>query len=54
MTLYILISTLMPGTIRVKGRINGVSLVILLDTGSTHNFIDVAIVSSLNLFVNYS
>jgi len=54
MTLYILISTLMPGTIRVKGRINGVNLVILLDTSSTHNFIDAAIVSSLHLFVNYS
>ena len=39
---------------RVKGRINGVSLVILLDTSSTHNFIDAAIVSNLHLFVNYS
>ena len=30
-----------------KGKINGSGLVILFDTGSTHNFVDALLVSSL-------
>ena len=39
---------------KIKGRINDVSLVLLLETGSTHNFIDAALVFSLHLMVNQS
>lgn len=39
---------------RIKGKINGVSLVVLLDTGSIHSFIDATIVSSLHLIVDQS
>ena len=39
---------------RIKGKINGVSLVVLLDTGSTHNFIDAALVPGLKLVVDQS
>ena len=53
-TLYALIGNPMPGTMRIKGKINGVSLVVLLDTGSTHNFIDAALVPGLKLAVDQS
>ena len=39
---------------RVKGRVNSVSLVILVDFGSTHNFIDAAVVSVLRVPVDES
>ena len=39
---------------KIKGRINDVSLVVLLETGSTHNFIDAALAFSLHLMVNRS
>ena len=39
---------------KIKGRINDVSLVLLLETGSTHNFIDATLVFSLHLMVNQS
>lgn len=48
-TLYALLGTPSPGTMRLKGRIKFGSLMILMGTGSTHNFIDVALVSSLQL-----
>ena len=46
-TLYAL-----KGTIRVMGRINGCGLVVLIDTGSTHNFVDSSLVNSLQLRVD--
>ena len=36
-----------PSTMRVKGMVNGSGLVILVDTGSTHNFVDASLVPSL-------
>ena len=46
-TLYALIGTPTPGTMRVRGKVNGNGLVILIDTGSTHNFVDASLVSGL-------
>ena len=48
-TLYALVGSPSPGTMRVKGMVNSVSLVILVDSGSTHNFIDAAVVSVLHV-----
>ena len=53
-TLYALTGTLTPGIIRVKGKVNGSRLVILIDTGSTHNFVDASLVTGLQLTVNVS
>ena len=53
-TLYALIGTPTPGTMRVKGKINGSRLVILINIGSTHNFIDASLVNSLQLKVDVS
>ena len=53
-TLYALIGTPILGAIRISGKINGVSLAVLLDTGSTHNFIDATLVPSLHLLVDQS
>ena len=39
---------------RVKGKVNSVSLVILVDSGSTHNFIVAAVVSVLHVPVDES
>ena len=53
-TLYALTGTPTPDTIRAKGKINGSGLVILVDTSSTHNFVDALLVSSLQLKVDVS
>ena len=53
-TLYVLTRTPTPGTMRVRGNINGSGLVILVNTGSTHNFVDALLVSSLQLKVDVS
>ena len=53
-TLYALIGTPTSGTIRVKGKINGSGLVILVDTSSTHNFVEALLVSSFRLKVDVS
>ena len=39
-TLYALLGSPSPGTMRVLGRINHQELIILIDKGSTHNFLD--------------
>ena len=36
-----------PSTMRVKGKVNGSGLVILVDTGNTHNFVDASLVPNL-------
>lgn len=38
-----------PGTMRILGTISGVTVIILVDNGSTHNFIDPSIVKKLHL-----
>ena len=53
-TLYVLTRTPTPGTMRVRGKINGSGLVILVNIGSTHNFVDALLVSSLQLKVDVS
>ena len=51
-TLYALLGSPSPGTMRIKGRINGHWIVILIDTRITHNFLDAAILSRLHLPVD--
>ena len=48
-SLYALLGSLNPGTMRLIGFIKGVRVTILLDTGSNHNFIDPTIVSKATL-----
>ena len=40
------------GTMRIQGKINGHWLVILIDIRSTHNFVDAAMVSILQLLLD--
>lgn len=51
-TLYALLVSPSPGTIRVLGHIRGYWVVILLDTRSTHNFINFVLVRNLQLFMD--
>ena len=53
-TLYALTGTPTPSTMRVKRKVNGNGLVILIDIGSTHNFVDASLVSGLQLMVDIS
>ena len=39
---------------RIQGKLNGHCLVIWIDTGSTHNFVDSAMVSVLQLPLDHS
>ena len=48
-TLYALLGSPSPGTMRVWGRINNQEMIILIDSGSTHNFLDVSMWMSLLL-----
>ena len=48
-TLYALLGSPLPGTMRVRGKINGHWVAILIDFGSTHNFLDTAILAILQL-----
>ena len=51
-TLYALLGNPSPGTMRVLGQIKGHWVVILLDTGSSHNFLDAILVKTLQLAVD--
>ena len=53
-TLSALIGAFTLGTIRVRGKVNGNGLVILIDTSSTHNFVAASLVSGLQLRVDVS
>ena len=53
-TLYALTGTPTPSTMRVRGKVNGNGLVILIDIGSIHNFVDASLVSGLQLMVDIS
>ena len=53
-TLYALVGSPTPGTVRVKGRIKSVSLVVLVDSGSTHNFIDAYVIPNPHIPVDES
>ena len=53
-TLYTLTRTPTPGTMRVRGKVHGSGLVILIDIGSTHNFVDASLVSGLQLRIDVS
>ena len=41
-----------PGTMKVRGKLNGVDVVVLIDCGATHNFIADKLVNSPNLLIN--
>ena len=51
-TLYALLGSPSPGTMRVLDQIRGHWVVILLDTGSSHNFLDAVLVRTLKLAVD--
>ena len=51
-TLYALVGSPSPGTMRIEGIIQGHYLVILIDTGSTHNFLDAGLCSGLKLAID--
>ena len=53
-TFYALIGTPTLGIMRVRGKINGNRLMLLVDKGSTHNFVDALVVFSLQLKVDVS
>ena len=40
-----------PQTLNIKGHIKNNNVVVLFNTGSTHNFIDVSVAKRLNLFI---
>ena len=53
-TLFAFLGSPSPGTMRIHGKLNGHCLVILIDTRSTHNFVDAAMVSILQLPLDHS
>ena len=48
-TLYALLGSPSPGTMRVRGKINGHWVTILIDTSCAHNFLDIVILAILQL-----
>ena len=53
-TLYALVGNPTANTIRIKGRIQNHEVVSLIDSGSTHNFLDVAVLPVLQLHLDTS
>ena len=53
-TLYALVGSPPPGTMRVKDKILRECLIILLDFGSSHSFIDAAIAIKLQIPIDTS
>ena len=51
-TLYALSGTPTVGTMRVMGKVKHKSVVILIDLGSTHNFVDSSLFSQLHIHVD--
>ncbi|KAB1203113.1 hypothetical protein CJ030_MR8G008945 [Morella rubra] len=51
-SLHALTGSLNPKTMRVVGRVGGQNVVILIDSGSTHNFLDPSIVKRGHLSVD--
>lgn len=49
--LQAIIGSLSPKTMRVKGKIGGQWVTILIDSANTHNFLDLAVVSKIPLLV---
>ena len=41
-----------PQTLKLKGYIKNENVIVLIDTGSTHNFLDIRVVIKLKLFVH--
>ena len=39
-------------TLMVKGNVKNENVIVLIDTGSTHNFLDIRVVIKLKLFVH--
>ena len=50
--LYALVDSPSPGIMRIKGKIQGQCLVILIDTSNTHNFLVAGLCSSLKLAID--
>ena len=53
-TLYALVGNPSPNTMRVKSKIKDQEVMSLLDSGSTHNFLDAAMAMKLKLQINTS
>ena len=53
-TLYALVGNPSPNTMRVKSKIKDQEVMSLLDSGSTHNFLDTAMAMKLQLQINTS
>lgn len=50
-TLYALVGTPTSGSMRLKGKINGHWVIILIETGSNQNFVDSSVILILQLLV---
>ena len=53
-TLYALVGSPSPNTMRVRSKIKELGLVSLIDSGSTHNFLDLSVVLTLKMQIDTS
>lgn len=53
-TLYALVGSPSPNTMRVRSKIKELGLVSLIDSGSTHNFLDLFVVLTLKMQIDTS